>query len=177
MVAQVPILSASREARPRLSVGRGEVGRVETRYMFENISGYSRAPLVSGRQEILTLCHGQTFCCQASYYLLGDSYHLLVYQGLRDLAIPGMKIPVQLCGVARLCQEEPDVWTVCPPGGGRSDRFEVLSLTSLDYARDSLVLPSVLDLTGQLADWNKIAFDRTQADEGENKLLLNSSIF
>ena len=43
---------------------------------FENISGYSRAPLVSGRQENLTLCHGETFCCQASYYLLGDSYHL-----------------------------------------------------------------------------------------------------
>ena len=80
---------------------------------FENISGYSRAPLVSGRQENLTLCHGETFCCQASYYLLGDSYHLLVYQGLRDLAIPGMKIPVQLCGVARLCGQ-----TVCPPGGG-----------------------------------------------------------
>ena len=52
----------------------------------------------------------------------------------------------------------------------------MVSLTSLDYARDSLVLPSVLDLTGQLADWNKIAFDRTQADEGENKLLLNTRI-
>ena len=170
MVAQVPILSTS-EARPRLSEGSGEVGRVETSYMFENITGYTRAPMVSGSQEILTLCHGETFCCQASYYLLGDSYHLLVYQGLRDLAIPGMKIPVQLCGVARLCGQ-----TVCPPGGGRSERFEVVSLTSLDYARDSLVLPSVLDLTGQLADWNKIAFDRTQADEGENKLLLNTRI-
>ena len=177
IVAKVPILSASTEAKPRLGVGRGEVGLVEISYMFENISGYSRAPLVRGSQEILTLCHGQTFCCQASYYLLGDSYHLLVYQGLREMAVPGMKIPIQLCGVARLCCEERGVCTVCPPGGATTDTAHLLSLTSRDYALDSLVLPSVLDQTGQLADWNKIALDRTQADEGENKLLLNSSIF
>ena len=185
IVAEVPILSAGRKVRPRREEGRRwRGGRTGDPGLWENITAYSRAPLLRGRHEVVTLCHGETFCCEASYHLQGDSYHLpadsyhlLAYKGLRDMAIPGLKIPIEVCGVVLLCCPQPDLCTVCPPGGETAGRFDYLRLTSGDYERRSLVLPSVLHLSGQLADWNKIAFDRIQSDEGEHKLLLNSSIF
>ena len=149
-------------------------------YNFENMTGYSKVPLLAGQHEV-RLCHNQTFCCEAAYTLQGDlrdslsSYHLVAYQGLRAMAIPGMLIPIQLCGVVQLCCQQAGDCPVCPPGGqqGTSARFDILRLQSRDFSGASLLLPSVLEMTGQLADWNKITFDRTEADEGENKLVLN----
>ena len=81
VIAEVPILSpstrSSREAGSLPSVE--DVGynvdrsTVDVGYSFENISGYSRVPLVRGQHEMVRLCHGETFCCEASHLLLGDS--------------------------------------------------------------------------------------------------------
>ena len=165
-----------------------EVEGGRSNYNFENMTGYSRVPLVAGQDKEVRLCHNETFCCEVAYSLvedlgdLGDrqsSYHLVAYQGLRAMAIPGMMIPIQLCGVVQLCCHQAASCPVCSPQPGQSDttpRFDFLRLQSRDFSEASLLLPSVLELTGQLADWNKITFDRTQAsqaDEGENKLVWN----
>ena len=188
IIAEIPILSPSTGSHQNRGERRIEVENVEeveevedvegwrSGFNFENMTGYSTIPLPEGEHE-LVLCHDLlTFCCAASYSLVGgqSSYSLVAYQGLRSLAIPGMMIPIQLCGVVQLCCDEAGDCPVCPPGGTETTaRFDMLRLHSPDYRVASLVLPSVLGPAGQLADWNKIAFDSRQADEGENKLVLN----
>ena len=192
IIAEIPILSASTgfdlRRGERMEEVKKEVKEVEevdggrTTYQFENMTGYSKVPLLKGQYEQLELCHNETFCCEASYSLVGEegeghSYYLVAYQGLRGLAIPGMMIPIQLCGIVQLCCDQAEDCPVCPPGGQspseRGARFDFLRLHSRDFRAGSLVLPSVLEVTGQLADWNKITFDSRQADEGENKLVWN----
>ena len=81
VIAEVPILSPSTRSSMRAGGGQSvedtsyDVDRstVDVGYSFENISGYSRAPLVRGQHEMVRLCHGETFCCEASHLLLGDS--------------------------------------------------------------------------------------------------------
>ena len=197
VIAQIPILTASdlktRERRGQEEevleeeevLVEEEMVKVEggrSQYNFENMTGYSRVALLAGQDEV-RLCHNETFCCEAAYSLVGDlgdsqpSYHLVAYQGLRAMAIPGMLIPIQLCGIVQLCCHQAASCPVCPPGAGAQPdttaRFDFLRLQSRDFSEASLLLPSVLDLTGQLADWNKITFDRSQSDEGENKLVWN----
>ena len=53
IVAKVPILSASTEAKPRLGVGRGEVGLVEDLVRASNKSHDKRAP-----QIVVAFCDG-----------------------------------------------------------------------------------------------------------------------
>merc|ERR1719461_227149 len=86
-------------------------------------------------------------------------------------------IPIQLCGIVQLCCDQAEDCPVCPPGGQspseRAARFDFLRLHSRDFRAGSLVLPSVLEVTGQLADWNKITFDSRQADEDNREITLD----
>ena len=45
-------------------------------------------------------------------------YMLLAYDGLRAMAIPGMFIPIQMCGVVR-CRGEAGECELSPPGDGQ----------------------------------------------------------
>ena len=40
---------------------------------FENISLYTKAVMTKGEYEILTLCHNETFCCEASYNISNNN--------------------------------------------------------------------------------------------------------
>ena len=189
IIAQIPILSPSTGSHPKKGeleeevveemveemVEEEDVGGWRFGYNFENMTGYSTVPLVEGQHEV-RLCHNETFCCEATYQLVEarhSSYHLVAYQGLRAMAIPGMMIPIQLCGLVQLCCDGPaQDCPVCPPGATGA-RFDLLRLHSEDYSVASLLLPSVLQGTGRLADWNKITFDRSQSDEGETQLVWN----
>ena len=78
--------------------------------IFENISFYTQIEMTKGQHENVQLCHNETFCCEAAYTISNDHndtrYVLLAYDGLRPMSIPGMFIPIQMCGVVMCAPKE-----------------------------------------------------------------------
>ena len=137
--------------------------------LYENISIYSHAVMTKGQPDDITLCHNETFCCHANYSMTDIlptiSYHLLAYKGERSLVDTYM-LDIELCGLV-LC--EGDICGKEPVRGQEKEVFQYLQL-SATYST-SLVIPSVLEWSGMLPDWNKIQFQATDKDEGVEVIL------
>ena len=106
-------------------------------------------------------------------------YLLVAFSGSRAM-MTGQLMGTQVCGVVT-CTRTPDTagCSLALPGAGGTrsaghpvfylldisvvrDWFRFLTLESRDFAASSLIMPLVLSSSGQLPDWDNIAFSRQQ---------------
>ena len=138
--------------------------------IYEDLSIYSHSIMTKGKPDVQTLCYNETFCCHASYSLTNlvphISYHLLAYKGERGLA-GEYTIDIELCGLV-LCRED---------GCGtelvveeEEESFQFLEL-SANYSNNTIVIPSVLDWSGQLPDWDKVEVYSAEWVQGKEVIM------
>eukprot|EP00092_Neocalanus_flemingeri_P008797 GFUD01009470.1.p1 GENE.GFUD01009470.1~~GFUD01009470.1.p1 ORF type:complete len:507 (+),score=151.05 GFUD01009470.1:145-1665(+) len=139
--------------------------------IYEDISIYSHSVMSKGQPSDTTVCYNETFCCHASYSMTDMlptiSYHLLAYRGERGLAQDTYWMDIELCGLV-LC--EGDSCVIEPLEGQDQEVFQYLQL-SATYST-SFVIPSILDWSGRLPDWDKIEYSTvTGKEEGVEVVL------
>ena len=138
--------------------------------IYEDLSFYSHLLMTKGQPDVQTLCYNDTFCCHASYSLTNllphISYHLLAYKGERGLA-GEYTIDIELCGLV-LCRED---------GCGtelvveeQAESIEFLEL-SANYSNNTIVIPSVLDWSGKLPDWDRIEVYSAEWVQGKEVIM------
>merc|ERR1712098_134899 len=138
--------------------------------IYEDLSIYARVEMTKGHPDMTTLCYNETFCCHASYNISdtkpSTTYQLLAYKGARMVA--GVyTLDVAVCGVV-LCQG--DMCGVELDNGDEQEVFHRLELTA-NYSNTTQVLPSILNWSGILPDWDRIQMFGGEWEDGKEVIL------
>ena len=138
--------------------------------IYEDLSIYARVEMTKGHPEMTTLCYNKTFCCHASYNISdtkpSTTYQLLAYKGAR-LVAGVYTLDVAVCGLV-LCQG--GMCGVELDNGDEQEVFQRLELEAI-YSKTTKVLPSILNWSGILPDWEKIQMVEWEWGQGKKVIL------
>jgi len=190
VIAQIPKLAKQKERSTDMKVQGKSLS--DTHYVidrnineesgynvhYEDLSMYSSISLEKGNANNQIVCHNEEFCCHISYKVTENvpdvSYKLIAYKG--DRATPGgYVVSVENCGVV-MCKD--DICGVELANTESLEEFEYLELSGV-FSDNAMILPSVLEWSGMLPDWDMIDFKTEESEDGKdvNLSIKKTSLF